>query len=146
MAPFGLNIENNCLISYNGDSAIINIYLAFRSRQRSRLFCRIRFLDLLTIFIVIALRGMKAFPLSSWWRWVSVDGQFSQILGWETQWATRNFSLWRISARWNWVEKLLISTVFIYLFVYYLLIYYFFVCFLITLRELFVGSCMNYVA
>ena len=63
MAPFGLNIENNCLISYNGDSAIINIYLAFRSRQLSGLFCRMRFLDLFTIFIVIALRGMKAFLL-----------------------------------------------------------------------------------
>ena len=71
------------------------------------------------------------FPLISWWGgWVSVEGQFPQIFGWETRWATRNFSLQRISARWNWVEKLVFCAVFIYLFVCYLFIYCLFVCLL----------------
>ena len=77
----------------------------------------------------------RLFPLISWWGvgrggGVSVDGQFPLIFGWETRWATRNFSLRRISARWNWMEKPMYYAVFIYLFVYYLFIYCLFACLL----------------
>ena len=75
--------------------------------------------------------------------WVSVDGQSPQIFWWETQWATRNFSLWKISAQWNWMEKLVFCVVFIYLFFLCLFIGCLYVCFLITLRDLFVGLCIN---
>ena len=45
-----------------------------------------------------------------------------------------------------WVEKLVFCAVFIYLFVCYVFIYCLFVvCFLITLRKLFDGSCIDYV-
>ena len=43
----------------------------------------------------------KLFRLISWREWVSVDRQFPQIFEWETRWATRNFSLRKISAQWN---------------------------------------------
>ena len=73
---------------------------------------------------------MNAFPLKFPGRgWVSVDGQFPQIFEWETRWATRKFSLQRIPARWNWVEKLVFCAVFIYLFIICLFIVCFYVCF-----------------
>ena len=93
------------------------------------------------MFIVIALRGMKAFSLNFLVvvvveeRGESVDGHFPQIL---------NFSLRMISALWSWVGKLVFCAVFIYLCVC-LFTACLYVCFLITLRELFVGSCINYV-
>ena len=72
----------------------------------------------------------RLFHLISWWGRVSVDGQFPQIFEWEIRWATRNFSLRRISARWNWVEKFVFCAVFNYLFVYYAFIYCWFICLL----------------
>ena len=59
--------------------------------------------------------------------WVSVGGQFPQISG-RIAWGTaETLRLRRISARGNWVEKLVFCVVFIYLFIYYLLIYYLFI-------------------
>ena len=82
---------------------------------------------LLFLLILHCVEGRLS-PSIFWWGRVSVDEQFAQIFGWDIRWATRNFSLRRISARWNWVEKLVFCAAFIYFFVYYLFIYCLFVC------------------
>ena len=75
---------------------------------------------------------MKAFPLNFL---VGGVGGGEEILGWETQWATQNLSLQRISAWGNWVKKLLFCFEFIYLFIICLFVDCLCVCLLITLRE-----------
>ena len=72
----------------------------------------------------------RLFCLTSWQGVVCVGGQFPEIFGWETRLATQSLSLRRISARGNWVEKLVFCVEFIYLFLFYLFIYCLFVCLL----------------
>ena len=56
----------------------------------------------------------------------------------------RNIGLRRISAQGNSVEKLVFAQcLLIYLFIFCLFIVFLCVCFLFTLGELFVGSCIN---
>ena len=127
------------------DSVIINIYLIFRSRYCFGLFSGLRFLDLFTIFIVNALRGMKAFPLNFLvGGWFLLTDSFHRFSGekpsglHEVQF-TEDLRKVKLSG-----EACVLCCV--YLFIIYLFIACLYVCFLITLRELFVGSCINYVA
>ena len=72
----------------------------------------------------------RLFPLISWsgmglcWRTVFTNFRVRNPVG------LQSFSLRRISARWNWVEKLVFCVLFIYLLVCYLFIYCLFVCLL----------------
>ena len=72
----------------------------------------------------------RLFPLISWsgmglcWRTVFTNFRVRNPVG------LQSFSLRRISARWNWVEKLVFCVLFIYLLVCNLFIYCLFVCLL----------------
>ena len=130
------------------DSVIINIYLAFRSRYCFGLFSELRFLDLFTIFIVIALRGMKTFPLNFLVRgWFLLTDSFHRFSG-EKPGGLHEVLVYRGSPQGEikWRSLCFALCLFIYLFIIYLFIACLYVCFLITLRELFVSSCINYVA
>ena len=136
MAPFGLNIEDNVwlITMMINNSVVINIYLTFRSRCCFGLFWGLTFPDngyiyWLFLFLLHCMEW-RLLLLISWWEWLSVGRQFPQIFQWKTRRATRNLGLRRISTRENWVEKLVFSAVFVYLFVYYLFNYCLFVCLL----------------
>ena len=100
----------------------------------------------MTIFIVIILRGMKAFILNYLvgvgfcWRTVSTDFRAKNPGGCTKSPFSEDLRTEKLGG------EACICAAFIYLFVYYLFIYCLFVCLLLfTLRELFVGSCINYV-
>ena len=128
----------------------VNIYLAFRSDTvwtilRTTIFGK--WIYLFSIFIFIALRGMKAFPLN-----FMVAGGFLLTDSFHRFSGEKPGELHKIlvcggspQGKIGWKSLCFALCLCIYLFIICFFIACLYVCFLITLRELFVASCINYV-